>query len=585
MTDYCILLDAWEEQPLTNMQDLHANGIAGVLLRLNDMNGGHHMDTNFVAQWQEAQAVTGLLRAPYFVYNPWVNGQANFDWFFAHCPADAKTIAVDVEIAYSGISRAQYAADVNTFMTLARAHWHTLVYTGQWFMQYLSSWPLAEYWWAQYPLSMYPSSAQQWSWAQLKAAMDALTVPSNSNTIPGALGLWQCSGDRIILPGQSHPVDVNLYRGTFAELCAYWGEPVPPDNPPADPDELHTEPYNGVAYHRVKRFGTWAHVVRVSPAAHARFHVTKFALKQVSTEARELGAQIVTNGGDFNQTSAVGLHYSEGVRYAPQSQYEPFLNLTAQQAVGVEPFNSGAAPFNALAGKRFLVINGQVSTATSAAWAERHPRTLAGVTADGSLLLIVVDGRRVIDDVYTDGVDLYEGAQLGIEFGAMRLIDLDGGGSSDMYIDGRVVNVPSDGAERYVGTRIAIFIPTEGNVTEYRYRASSPYSRAIRNGHAVTFSNIGSIPSGEIAYGDELFTATVDVYSAGVKVQKAGDVWLHVKQIGTQAVDAWTAIIHLGATQMTIVDAGAPPQPTGKTIKQAVITFDDGTTETLVPQA
>ena len=225
---YQILLDTWEGQPLTlaGMLELKANGVAGLFIRLNDMNGGHHMDTGFWQQWNDA-GTAGLLRAPYFVYNPWKNGQANYDWLAANIPAEAQLVADDIEVKKDGYNSGQYAAEVEIFTNLARRKWRTITYTGQWFLNYLSRWPNGDYWWAQYPYALYPGSAQNWTFAQLRAAMDTLTLPSNANMIPGALKLWQCSGDRIILPGTGgHPTDINLFRGTLEELESWMGGTV-----------------------------------------------------------------------------------------------------------------------------------------------------------------------------------------------------------------------------------------------------------------------------------------------------------------------------------------------------------------------
>lgn len=228
--DYQILVDTWGEQPIQDMQALKDNGVAGVILRLNDMNGGHHMDEGFLSQWDAAGGV-GLLRAPYFVYNPWVSGAENFDWLKTHAPA-CKLVMSDVEVAYPGYSRSAYAAQVKDYDYLVKANnWNEIIYTGQWFLQYLSSWPAGDYCWAAYPSIVYPGSAEQWSWEQLKAALDTLTVPSNLYSIPGVLKWWQCSGDRLILPGSSHPIDIIITRMSQQQLNDYLGGEIEPPTP------------------------------------------------------------------------------------------------------------------------------------------------------------------------------------------------------------------------------------------------------------------------------------------------------------------------------------------------------------------
>lgn len=83
----------------------------------------------------------------------------------------------------------------------------------------------------------------------------------------------------------------------------------------------------------------------------------------------------------------------------------------------------------------------------------RAPRTGAGVTADGTVLLMVVDGRSQ----YSAGMTLKEFGQYMKRFGAVSAVNFDGGGSSEMVLDGKIMNRPSDGSERPVGVGLGIF--------------------------------------------------------------------------------------------------------------------------------
>lgn len=232
MNEYQLVLDAWGEQAISDMQTLKDNGVKAVLLRLNDINGGHHMDEGFWPQWDAAGRV-GMLRAPYFVYNPWVSGAQNYAWLSAHVP-DCKLVMADVEVAKPDYPRSAYANELKSFISLIDARWNRMIYTGEWFLPLVSGWPGGNYCWAAYPFSLYPGSAQVWSYDQLRAVMDTLTVPVNQGAIPGILKMWQCSGDRLILPGSGgHPIDVDLFRGSYAELQAFFGETVIPVTPTA----------------------------------------------------------------------------------------------------------------------------------------------------------------------------------------------------------------------------------------------------------------------------------------------------------------------------------------------------------------
>jgi exopolysaccharide biosynthesis protein len=83
----------------------------------------------------------------------------------------------------------------------------------------------------------------------------------------------------------------------------------------------------------------------------------------------------------------------------------------------------------------------------------RHPRTLLGTTANGSLILVAIDGRQ---PGVTVGASFGEAAQLMRWLGAKQALNLDGGGSTAMVVDKKVVNRPSDGRERGVGDALLV---------------------------------------------------------------------------------------------------------------------------------
>jgi hypothetical protein len=88
-----------------------------------------------------------------------------------------------------------------------------------------------------------------------------------------------------------------------------------------------------------------------------------------------------------------------------------------------------------------------------------HPRTALGFDDSGSwLILVVVDGRQ---PGYSEGVTLYELAEILQSHGCSRSINLDGGGSSIMLIrepgkDIRTFNSPSGKAPRPVPVMLGI---------------------------------------------------------------------------------------------------------------------------------
>ncbi len=82
-----------------------------------------------------------------------------------------------------------------------------------------------------------------------------------------------------------------------------------------------------------------------------------------------------------------------------------------------------------------------------------HPRTAAGISEDGSLILMVVDGRQS----ESRGVSLKELAFMMRSVGAVRAINLDGGGSSAMILNSNLLNRPvGKSTEREVASAIVV---------------------------------------------------------------------------------------------------------------------------------
>jgi hypothetical protein len=83
----------------------------------------------------------------------------------------------------------------------------------------------------------------------------------------------------------------------------------------------------------------------------------------------------------------------------------------------------------------------------------RHPRTAVAKLKDGKFLMITVDGRSES----SGGISLNDLAAYLLELGATDAMNLDGGGSTTMFLDGKVVNHPSDKeGERKVSDAILV---------------------------------------------------------------------------------------------------------------------------------
>jgi exopolysaccharide biosynthesis protein len=85
---------------------------------------------------------------------------------------------------------------------------------------------------------------------------------------------------------------------------------------------------------------------------------------------------------------------------------------------------------------------------------QRNPRTIAGIDAEGRLILVTADGRQTS----SLGLSIHEAAMVAKSLGMVEAINLDGGGSTTMVAGGEVVNVPSNtgATERGVGDALLV---------------------------------------------------------------------------------------------------------------------------------
>ena len=95
-----------------------------------------------------------------------------------------------------------------------------------------------------------------------------------------------------------------------------------------------------------------------------------------------------------------------------------------------------------ISGGPYLIKNGDVyvdmTAQKLASIGGRNPRTAIGYTADNHLIMLTADGREGA----SIGLTLMELANLMKELGCVNAMNLDGGGSTVMYIKGQVVNKP-----------------------------------------------------------------------------------------------------------------------------------------------
>ncbi len=187
------------------------------------------------------------------------------------------------------------------------------------------------------------------------------------------------------------------------------------------------------------------------------------------------------NGDFFNMSTGKpsGALVMEGVPYHPANGRCFFAVLKDGTPVIGTGADWAAIADNvqeAVGGSEVIVRDGEICTAKSANYKNnRASRTAVGITADGQVVIMVLDGRQ---EPFSAGGSLEEVAQIMLDAGCVTALNLDGGGSSTFVSkaegsdDLSVVNRPSDGFQRSVSSSLVV-VSTAAVSKEFSYASIS----------------------------------------------------------------------------------------------------------------
>lgn len=191
--------------------------------------------------------------------------------------------------------------------------------------------------------------------------------------------------------------------------------------------------------------------------------------QRTSEIAEENGAVAAINGGGFTDRSSNGKlwagtgAYPEGLVISDGKIV--YSDIEANERVNVTAFTSDGklivgdhtlsdlqnqGVVEAVSFRNTLIINGKTVAVEDEGL---NPRTAIGQKEDGTIIMLVIDGRRGLKP----GATLKEVQNILLQQGAVNASNLDGGSSSTMYLYGEVINNPCDwNGERTVATAVYV---------------------------------------------------------------------------------------------------------------------------------
>ena len=177
---------------------------------------------------------------------------------------------------------------------------------------------------------------------------------------------------------------------------------------------------------------------------------------KTSVTAADNNAILAVNG-DYYGANSTGYVIRNGVVYRDTVREDSsngdlaiykdgsFKIIYEDQISAEQLVNDGVV--NLLAFGPALVENGEITVDTNTEVGQAmasNPRTAIGIIDENHYIIIVSDGRTS----ESEGLSLYQLAEVMKSYGAKTAYNLDGGGSSTLYFNGQVINKPTTGGNK-----------------------------------------------------------------------------------------------------------------------------------------
>lgn len=199
-------------------------------------------------------------------------------------------------------------------------------------------------------------------------------------------------------------------------------------------------------------------IVEIKPSRKARAGIgTSRQMKPLSTLAKERKATAAINGSYYNMSNGSSVTFLKTDQSVVDSTTEAEFKIRVTGAIAVRKGKLRILPWSRSIERGYKKKKGTVlasgplllQNSHNADWSKcdqdfietKHPRSAIAITKDKRVLLITVDGRSPGNAI---GMNIPELAHLMKALGGKTALNLDGGGSTTLYLDGKILNHPCD---------------------------------------------------------------------------------------------------------------------------------------------
>ena len=252
------------------------------------------------------------------------------------------------------------------------------------------------------------------------------------------------------MPDSSLPKENPWLSGGEGEEATYY--PIVTDN------SYETENFT-IKLSELRKYDTNVYVAEVKLKS-AKYLKTAFAndtygrnVAALTSEIAEEHRAIFAVNGDYYGAREKGIVIRNGILYRAKPDELDLLCIYADGSFKI--YHPGERDADALVKEGVwqcmtfgpsLIEDGEITVREGQEVAfslQSNPRTAIGITGELSYVFVVSDGRTK----ESEGLSLLQLAEIMQEFGATCAYNLDGGGSSSMYFNGRVINNPTSGGK------------------------------------------------------------------------------------------------------------------------------------------